>query len=41
MDSNKPSFIESAGGWDGVLITVIAFTFIAIGCWLVANGHGV
>jgi hypothetical protein len=41
MDSNKPNFVESAGGWDGILITVIAFIFIFIGSYIVANGHGV
>jgi len=41
MDSKKPGYIESAGGWDGLLITAAAFILIFIGSWIVANGHGV
>jgi|GEM_PF-4501605 hypothetical protein len=39
MEMKKPSFVESAGGWDGIAITAVALVLIFIGCWIVANGH--
>jgi hypothetical protein len=41
MESNKQSFVESAGGWDGIAIAAVAFILIFIGSYIVACGHGV